>query len=154
MRIIWRVGPYVVTPETAARVAEEARFRHFKPEELAVGKRFVKACLIEGFYYFDVYLLTPKARAMLEGLPREQWGVVVPWLPRIDIVIDRPGEVWIIEVKERLRRAGIGELIDYRVHYQEFWKPGKPIHLGYAAAIDDPDLHPTLKEHGITWWIV
>jgi len=142
-------GPYLVTRYTAAEVASKARFRHYKPEEREIGRRFVRKALIEGMYYFDVYLMTRRAEEVIKRVGLERATMAVPFLYRIDCVIETPAYIYIVEIKQRLRPSGLGELLIYSEMYKEQYEPTKPIKLAYVYEIHDDDTAEVAEKYGI-----
>jgi len=147
-------GPFWVDKRTGPIIARKVRFRHYKPDELEIARRFVKEAFLVGTYYFDFYLMTEEAKRILEKY--EEWDIarVIPWMHRIDIVVFKARVVYLVEVKERLRYSGIGELIGYRRLFRKQYPTKKHIALGYVCAVDSPTLHPVLRELGIRLWVV
>jgi len=130
------------------------RFPHFRPEEIKILKKFIDARVIVGKWSTDVrlgYELTEEEKKLA---PHEQKMIISLRERRIDAVCETPTEIWILEVKDKLRASGIGQLLTYEYFYKERFKPVKPVRLGYIAAIDDPTLHPLLDEKKIAYWIV
>jgi len=147
-------GPYVVNKATAPTVAEVIKYRHYKPEELQLAKDFVRRCYLPGNYFFDVYLLTYSAKVIEETMAPPALSDIVPWMMRIDCVVVKPGRIWILEIKQRLRAYGLGQLDAYKQLYQAQFHPTKEISLGYVCRDDDPTLHTLLALKGIRLWVV
>lgn len=148
------VGPYFVTKETAEEMARKIYFRHFKPEELELAREFIRRAILEGYFYFDVYLTTAAAEKLLEEVPEIKIPLAVPWMLRIDAVCWTTGVVWLIEFKERIRTSGIGQLISYKDLFEKQYKPQRPINLMYVAKYDAPELHPLMDKLGIVRTII
>jgi len=152
--IRWFIGPYRVTKETGPDIAKIVRFRHYKPEELEVARRFIAKALLPGDYKFDVYLLTERAKEIMKRLLPKQKALAIPWMARIDMVCEDPYYTWIIEVKQELRRSGIGELMNYRDLYVQQYRPIRPVRLAYVAKIDDLDVHRSCVRRRIKVFLV
>ena len=73
---------------------------------------------------------------------------------RIDIVVEFPTEIWIVEVKDKLRPSGLGELYFYQYWYKKIYKPEKPVKLVYVAERDDVMVHEYCDRHNITVYLV
>lgn len=147
-------GPYVVTRKNALQIAERIKYRHYKPDELELAKDFVRQALLPGKYYFDYYLMTEAAKKIWEEQAPPTLSDVVPWCMRVDAVVFIGRKVWLLEFKERLRPSGVGQLLTYERLWKEQYGGGKPVLLGYVARVDNADMHSTLEEKGIRWWIV
>jgi len=147
-------GPYEITKETAIAMADRIRFRHYKPDELKIAKDFIRWFVLKGTYYFDYYLMTKEAHKILELHAPPMLKDIVPWLSRIDCVVFKGKDVFIIEFKDRLRKSGIGELVSYKQLYREQYQPTGPLHLWYVVRHDDESLHSTCNALGIAVRVV
>lgn len=147
-------GPVTVTPENAAVIGANVKMRHFKPDELELARRFVREAILTGDYFFDVLLETPLSR---DAATRVSGLAATVYMNRIDAVVVRPSDVWIIEFKNKLTYSGIGELLGYEMLYSQQFRPQKPLKLAYVADKTFPDrddLHGLLSAHGIMLWRV
>ena len=142
-------GPFEVTKKTGLEIAAKVKFRHFKPVELAIAREFITKAILEGVYYFDVYLLTEKAKKIISETPELNWKIAVPWMYRIDAVCYTFDAVWIIEFKERVSMYAIGELLGYKGMFIKQYEPKKEVRLMLVAKYDEPEVHPVLREHNI-----
>jgi len=128
------------------------RFRHYKKDELAIGKRFV-AWLADKRpkkITTDVRLYpspkdTERYLAEVEARVARQFGMVgsQPALSdeekkmllderalRIDMVVEFTFVVWIVEIKDEPRPSAVGQLVTYEVLYRrQFreWRPTKKV---------------------------
>lgn len=152
--ILLALGPYIVTAETAKEVAERIRFRHYKPDELKVAKRFIAKALLPGTYFFDVYLHTAMSKDILREATPFSITAAVPWMARIDAVCVKGRKHHIIEFKDRLRHSGIGQLICYKDLYMQQYRPTEEPALHYVCERDAPELHTTLEKYNIRLWVV
>jgi len=142
-------GPYVVNKDTAAEVVPHVRFRHYKPAELEIARKFIADATLPGTYYFDVYLRTAASDTIVYEMQPLDTADAAPWMLRIDAICVKPGAVWIIEFKDRLRPSLIGQLLSYASLYKTQYQPKKPILTAGVVGRDDPTLHPILQEHEI-----
>jgi len=147
-------GPYDVTRKNALEIAERIRFRHYKPEELELGKDFIRRAILPGKYYFDVYIVTKEAEKVMEARGDRALASAVPYMYRIDAICIRPPRTWIIEIKHRLLPSGLGELMTYKPIYIRQYRPVKGVWLGYVARTDNESMHEPLRDNGVRWWIV
>lgn len=147
-------GPYDVNRNTGYLLADEIKYRHYKPDELTLAKDFVRMALLPGKYFFDYYLMTDSARKIVEGMEPPMLKDIVPWLMRVDCVVFIGRKAWLIEFKERLRPSGVGQLLTYEKLWKEQYGGDKPVILGYVARVDDKTMHSTLEDKGIRWWII
>lgn len=71
---------------------------------------------------------------------------------RIDVVGYRPGEVWLIEVKDRPTVAVIGQCLSYQILYGiDFNPPSPPIPCLIAGSIE-ADIETVLQHFSIRYW--
>jgi len=147
-------GPYEVNRKNALEIVDRIKYRHYKPDELELAKDFVRRAILPGKYYFDYYLMTRAAKKIYEEMEPPMLKDVVPWLMRVDCVVFIGRKTWLLEFKERLRPAGMGQLVAYQQLWKEQYGANRPILLGYVARVDNLDMHSTLEEMGIRWWIV
>jgi len=147
-------GPYEINRDNCIAQAERIRYRHYKPDELEIAKDFIRGCYLPGKYFFDVYLLTAAAKEIFKTIDIPMLKDLVPWLMRIDAICYKARTVFILEIKERLRPSGIGELVTYKQLFLEQYQPDKEIVLGYVVRRDDPTLHTLLSKEQISLWVV
>jgi hypothetical protein len=100
---------------------------HMLPGDIAIWRRFLLQ-YEEQFdrFTYDVHC-GPKLRVEDPNMP---------WLAdfseralslRIDVVAEKPGEVWIIEVKPNAGLGALGQLIAYRYYLDPSWYAGKEL---------------------------
>lgn len=149
------------------------RFVHMKPEEIELAKKFLD--IIPQNYLkveTSVKLYPPKefheefvreaileyARAMNISFKTayeyfKKYHILEMiyenYAKRIDIVIEYPKEIWIVEIKDKLRPSGIGELMVYDYWYRRNFSPLKPIRLVYAVKYRDIMVEEVCKYHNI-----
>ena len=153
-RIELASGPYVITALNAAQMAAKIIYRHYKPDELEIARRFVASGRILGTWFFDVFLETPRSKDILANYGVTTAGEATPWMDRIDAVAHEGRMTHIIEFKDVLRPGGIGQLLYYGKAYREQYDPKALIQLEYVVHVDRPERHTTLEEQGIRLWIV
>jgi len=73
---------------------------------------------------------------------------------RIDALVQTPGTVFIIEVKERVTSTAVGQLLVYKHLYQQQTRDARPIELVLLAGEDDPIAHAAIEAQGITVIVV
>lgn len=71
---------------------------------------------------------------------------------RIDVVGYRPGEVWLIEVKDRPTVAVIGQCLSYKLLYDTDYHPATPPIPCLVAGSIEPDIETVLIHFGIRFW--
>ncbi len=71
---------------------------------------------------------------------------------RIDVVGYRPGEVWLIEVKDRPTTAAVGQALSYQILYQADYSPAAPPIPCIIAGSIEPDIETVLVHFGVRFW--
>lgn len=129
-------------------------YKHLKPDEKEIAKRFVAAGYLPGVYEYDVQLESPDVvfPAYWTKKDFEHWSGLRA--KRIDIVVHAQAAEWILEVTPKLSKAAIGGCVTYRELYERQFKPKFPVHLGIVVEVDDLAYHDTIRRYGITLWVV
>lgn len=71
---------------------------------------------------------------------------------RIDVVGYRPGEIWLIEVKDRPTTAAVGQALSYQILYQADYNPIHPPIPCIIAGSIEPDIELVLVHFGVRFW--
>jgi len=129
-------------------------FKHLKPDEKEICKRFVEGGYLSGSYEYDVKLDTPDVVFPAHWTKKdfEHWSGLRA--KRIDVVVHAEAAEWILEVTPKLSKAAIGGVETYRDLYIKQFKPKYPVHLGIVVEVDDRAYHDTLRKYGIKLWVV
>ena len=69
---------------------------------------------------------------------------------RIDAVVWRKAEVWIMEVKEVGNVVAIGQLVSYQHYFLQEYPVKKPVYLGLVCEDYKKSIEPVAKRYGIT----
>ena len=125
------------------------RFRTFKPLEAELAQEFLERQLIPGEVRAGVPLETATSREVLRVDPRAGFWSRYPWMFKVDLVIEGPDVVTIVEVEEDLRLANLGKLLIYRQLYGDQYRPGKPVQLAVVARRDVPEMRAVLEASGV-----
>ena len=129
-------------------------YKHLKPDEKEIAKRFVAGGFLPGDYEYDVQLESPDVVFPAHWTKKdlEHWSALRA--KRIDIVVKQKDAVWILEVTPKVSKAAIGGCVTYREMYYKQYKPSVPVHLGIVVEVDDRAYHDTLNKFGIRLWVV
>ena len=73
---------------------------------------------------------------------------------RIDAVVHRKSEIWLMEVKEIANLVAIGQLISYEHYYIKEYKPMKQVKLGIVTEDYKSNIIEVCKRYGITIFLV
>jgi len=130
----------------------DVKFPHYKPEEIEVMRRFLALNRLEGIYTFWVVLDTPQSVELRRKHASEP--TIWMWQKQIDAICETEKEIWIIEVKERVRPSAVGQLLVYQDLYVKQYNPVKNVKKLLIARLDDPSIHDTLKRYKIRWELV
>lgn len=130
------------------------KFKHFKREELEIFKDWLAETKPDGYIETDVHLETPESLEILRRYPDYPPAFRRPAMKRIDAVWYRPDEIYLLEIKERIRHSAIGELLTYRQLFSEQRRPMKPLRLGIIARHKDLAVQAACKSLGIHFWLV
>jgi len=130
------------------------RYPHFQPLEEAILKRYIANGAPQGDWVCDYRLaiLEKDVPAALQGSDRDMW--IALHQKRIDALVQTPGTVFIIEVKERVTSTAVGQLLVYKHLYQQQTRDARPIELVLLAGEDDPIAHAAIEAQGITVIVV
>jgi len=71
---------------------------------------------------------------------------------RIDVVGYRPGETWLIEVKDRPTVAVIGQCLSYQILYRADYSPAAPPIPCLIAGSIEADIETVLTHFDIRYW--
>lgn len=72
---------------------------------------------------------------------------------RIDAVVHRVSEIWLMEVKEIGNLVAIGQLISYQHYYIKDIKPMKPVRLGMVCDDYKLNIDEVARRYGIVIFI-
>ena len=72
---------------------------------------------------------------------------------RIDAVVHRKSEIWLMEVKDIANLVAIGQVITYQHYYIKEVKPMKPVYLGIVAEDYKLNIEEVAKRYGIVIFI-
>ena len=129
-------------------------FPHFQIAEARILYDFICSDKIVGTWYFDVKLLSEKAKKLLESENPFMLSQANLYMKRIDAVCINSIAHNIIEVKKKLLSSAIGQLLTYEKLYREQYKPTKSIRLVVVYAFRDEDVEKTCKEYNIKcYWV-
>jgi len=129
-------------------------FKHLSEEENIVAEEFIKRVVPDGEVKFDVPLKSRKA-LVVETAPehlKKLWEYLTA--KKIDMIVEYPSKIMIVEIKRILSAAAVGQLLLYKKMYTEQYKPLKPIELWHIAMYPDWDVIDLLSELDIKWWVL
>jgi hypothetical protein len=130
------------------------KYPHMRIWEETIMDRFLQTVTFEATYDYDVHVrIDDKTPNTLHtDTERQLWRQMTAF--RIDAVIQTPANIYVAEVKDRLRPSAIGQALTYSHLYQKIHKPTKPVIPAIITAMDDPDTHNVCDRYGIKVWVV
>jgi len=130
------------------------RLPTFKPEEIALAHDFIRSGLIKGEVRAGIPLETERSRRVLELNPAAGFWDRYPWMLKVDLVVETPAEVWIVELSSRIQMVTVGQILTYAGLYEEQYRPGKPIRLAVVARRGAPEVQAVLERQGVAVFIM
>lgn len=132
----------------------QEKYPHMFPLDQEVWERFLAkyGSMYIGFQYDITVGITSSEYGKLAD-PYKKDAAILSKL-RIDAVGESPSNMDIIEVKPRGNMAGIGQLLTYKQHYIDEYKPVKPIRMVLVCADIDPNIIPLAEQNGIVYIVV
>jgi len=73
---------------------------------------------------------------------------------RIDAVAETPSNIYVIEIKDRLRPSAVGQALTYKTLYEEQFKPEKPVIATILTKLSDPDMKHVCDVYNIEVWMI
>lgn len=130
------------------------KYPHMFPNDIAIWEGFLDKYgkLYKGFYYDVVCGKEIKMPEHLE-IPYQKDAWVLSQL-RIDAVGEKGDFIDIIEVKPRGNMASLGQLLTYKEHYIEEYRPQMPVRMVLVAAEIDQNIITLTEKYGIVYIIV
>jgi len=147
------------------------RFRHYKEEELKIGRRF--AYSLKGYQKIETdvrlypraedqaehfkHLLALYGRSWPEQGPADERILDEPTKKmlldlhalRIDMVVHWTLELWIVEIKDEPRPSAVGELKTYAALYKRQFHPLKMVKLKLVCEGRNPMVEEACRSEGI-----
>jgi len=132
----------------------EHEMRHMRIWERTIMMRFIEKKILVGKYDFDIHVRVaePIYPTPLPDNFKYMWEKLTN--KRIDAICETEDTIWIIEVKDRLRPSGIGQLLTYKILYTTKYMPAKKVELAYVSAVDDTDIRHICDAYNIHVFIV
>ena len=128
--------------------------KRMKTTEQLILKMFMQTRLIMGKATFNYTLEPTNIQHSVFATDKDKQLYTFLKSKRIDVVMENEREIWILEVKEIVRPAAIGQLLVYRDMFLQRVRPVKPVHLGIVAGRDDQDVRIVASKYGIKVFVV
>lgn len=131
--------------------------QRFYPERTDGESAVIKAFLLEHLAEFDRVTFGKRigkgAAIDPTTLPAVQRATAFSTRKRIDILAWRGGSPVIIEVKQHVTPAALGQILTYRHHFLEEFPDAPSPELVVVGRESDPDTLAALQAHGITVYL-
>ena len=127
---------------------------HYKELERKTIQKFVELQILPGKYTFDFRLPYELSQKELQTTPQEQRMFKYLKSMRIDVVVETPKEIWIIEVAKSLQLSYTGKILGYTDLYKEIYKPTLPVRMAVVATEDKPQARRALEHMNVKIWMV
>jgi len=125
------------------------KYPHMRQWEQEIMEKFHNAKILNAEWSYDVPL-----RVRLQPLPEyitdaeaTLWSRLTS--KRIDAVAETPGEIYVIEIKDRLRPSAVGQALTYKTLYEEQFAPHKPVTATIVTEIGDLDMQHVCDAYNI-----
>ena len=130
------------------------RYPHMREWEMEIMDRFHKHIKFKAIFTYDehVRINTKTPMEVQTDMEKQLWKQMTAY--RIDVVIETNTEIYVCEVKDRLRPSAIGQALTYAHLYHKIHKPKKPVIPAIITALSDPDAKLVCDHYGIFVWVV
>ena len=130
------------------------KYPHMRIWEQEIMEKFHKANILKAEWSYDVPLRvreTPLPEYITDA-EATLWSRLTS--KRIDAIAETTGEIYVIEIKDRLRPSAVGQALTYKTLYEEQFAPHKPVKAAIITEYDDIDMQQVCSVYNITVWIV
>ena len=130
------------------------KYPHMGPEEAAIWSDFLRKTNLEFIAIeYDVRVGPPNVPPHLMDLA-EATGMDVLTRLRIDAVGHTKNEIWLFEVKHKIGRSALGQLLEYGDWYVHDFSPTKPVRLAAVGRVTDPSTMESFRRRGMYIFLV
>ncbi len=130
------------------------KYPHMGPEEAAIWSDFLRKTNLEFIAIeYDVRVGPPNVPPHLMDLA-EATGMDVLTRLRIDAVGHTRNEIWLFEVKHKIGRSALGQLLEYGDWYVHDFSPSKPVRLAAVGRATDPSTMESFRRRGMYIFLV
>ena len=130
------------------------KYPHMRIWEEEIMDSFHNAKLLEANWTYDVPLKvrTGPFPTLMSENEKNLWNRLTA--KRIDCVGETPSEIYVCEIKDRLRPSAVGQALTYKTLYEEQFKPTKPVIAAIVAKYGDPDMQHVCDVFHIKTWVI
>jgi len=122
--------------------------------EEQIMQKFHQKPPFEANWSYDVHLRVRDTTKKTELTPKDQqlWNQMTA--KRIDAVAETPTNIYVIEIKDRLRPSAVGQALTYKILYEEQYRPTKPVTATIITEFGDPDMQHVCDVLKIRVWVI
>lgn len=130
------------------------KYPHMRIWEETIMDAFHAKNILKAEWTYDVPLKirTAEYPTLMSENEKALWNRLTS--KRIDAVAETPTEIYVIEIKNRLRPSAVGQALTYKTLYLEQFKPEKPVIAAIIARVDDLDMQHVCDVYNIKTWVI
>lgn len=130
------------------------KYPHMRIWEERIMDRFHDGHHLDAKWTYDVPLKvrTGDFPTLMSENEKNLWNRLTS--KRIDAVAETTNEIYVIEIKDRLRPSAVGQALTYKTLYEEQFKPTKPVIPAIIARYGDPDMQHVCDVYNIKTWVI
>jgi hypothetical protein len=130
------------------------KYPHMGPEESAIWTDFLRKTDLEFVdIRYDVRVGPPNVPPHMMDLAKAT-GLDELTRIRIDAVGETKDEIWIFEVKHKIGRSALGQLLEYGDWYVHDFSPTKHVRLAAVGRVTDPSTEESFRRRGMFIFLV
>ncbi|MEA3420685.1 MAG: hypothetical protein U9Q97_03280 [Acidobacteriota bacterium] len=130
------------------------KYPHMRQWEEKIMTKFHDLKLLKAEWTYDVPLKvrhTPTPDYMTRN-ENALWQILTS--KRIDALGETPTEIYVCEIKDRLRPSALGQALTYKTLYEEQYAPTKPIIPAIITEYDDLDMQHVCDHYKTKVWVI
>lgn len=130
------------------------KYPHMRQWEQEIMDKFHNKIEFEATWTYDVALKvreTPLPKYITQN-EKQLWARLTS--KRVDAVGETQDQIFVCEVKDRLRPSALGQALTYKTLYEEQFKPEKPVTPAIITEYDDADMRHVCEVYGVRIFMV
>ena len=127
----------------------KAKYPHMRIWETQIMDAWHAKNLFPAKWTYDVPLKIRKAEypTLMSDNEKALWNRLTS--KRIDAVAETVGNIYVIEIKDRLRPSAVGQALTYKTLYEEQFAPHKPVITTIVTELGDLDMQHVCDAYNI-----
>ncbi len=132
----------------------KAKYPHMRIWETEIMDAWHKKNQFQAEWTYDVPLKVRKGAfpTLMSENEKALWNRLTS--KRIDAVAETSSNIYVIEIKDRLRPSAVGQALTYKTLYLEQYKPTKPVTAVVLTKLSDPDMKHVCDVYNIEVWMI